>query len=1014
MLLQQSPSPLGGSLAARHAASPGASSPGLLVDFTKATTRVFHGVEYKINMKGDEQNLTIRVEEPLTSAGGLGRVWSANFLPSFLEEITRRTGNFKTYPVFAKMLLTAMMSSTTSGQDQTEVDAASAEVAAGGGSAADSSFGQKELQLQTSCTSTSSSTTSVYLDLLTYRDLEMLRARADKPGPPGTCTSPNTSSTQIGAPNNKRYLILTYCGEFDKNHYPLALHPDETTPTEPEAMRRMIQQLQEEVVQLQQVASSNTSNANNAVLGNPTSPILMHNHGAAAQQITSPAPAVVAGVAGGHHPSAPSTRGLDESHRVKRLEQELQHLRHSCEQLSADNNQMRQTLAKAGPQQQRAGGSNAHPQDPSGSLLAPDQYILIQNLKKQVSRLQAENRDLQDSRQHLIVENRRDVENLKKELNFAKNQAKRFEASVKRLQATNDELRRGQIQAARARTSTAARTMGPPSSAGSAYFNDSGSRRPSRPGSAVGSRAGSKLNSSYAPSAASLRGRRSGPGLSPHEDSRSFMSSTHSQNDDYNRNEVDAGSGRENTTYARVRSSGYGQQLPRNNSYVRSRGTSRASSVVSSRDASPASVRSRGGQLPSSRRASPCNSVRSGRGGGGGASSSSNRPLPPRLSGGGGGGYDTQYGDHRYNSDNYNKTRAERPNSRGRARAGSGHSLPRQVGTSPARINLQHVDRRSLSPASSVGIRSSVSPASARSQRGGGQEPRSIGHPHKHNYGVVPGQPQEQLPSYMDPNSQDYNPYMVQPGGARGVSPSSYNRSHHQQHNVVGAPGPHVPPQAHNAVGGVPFLVASGVSAPFNQHSQGPSPSRGLPNQALPSPNFGGVVPPPMAYTASHDQLQNQQLVAPEHGVHQGQLLGGTFGNGPSTGESPSSYRRIVPPNSALNQHQQSNRPPSSAGPVRPHSAGRQRSPSPSAGRGSSPYAQPQPGILQKPLTAFRHASNSSPQMNGRGHGSNNPSPRAGGLNATAQRQGPATISDVDARLNALQNFLRNNQSTAP
>lgn len=95
-----------------------------------------------------------------------------------MTEITSKTGNFKSYGVFVKMLMSALRRTSD----------------------------------------------SVCVDLLTYSDLEVLKAKRlrrsghDVPMP-ATYTS-----------NNKRYLILTYQGEFDKVHYPLPLqfeeHPD--------------------------------------------------------------------------------------------------------------------------------------------------------------------------------------------------------------------------------------------------------------------------------------------------------------------------------------------------------------------------------------------------------------------------------------------------------------------------------------------------------------------------------------------------------------------------------------------------------------------------------------------------------------------------------------------------------------------------------------------------------------------------------------------------------------------
>eukprot|EP00439_Symbiodinium_sp_Y106_P010847 s6661_g1.t1 len=88
------------------------------------------------------------------------------------EEITRRTGNAKKFDVFVRMLLSALAQESD----------------------------------------------SVYLDVLTARDLEMLRRHANPEAPPA---APATMQP------DKRYMILTYRAEFDKVHYPLPLALDE-------------------------------------------------------------------------------------------------------------------------------------------------------------------------------------------------------------------------------------------------------------------------------------------------------------------------------------------------------------------------------------------------------------------------------------------------------------------------------------------------------------------------------------------------------------------------------------------------------------------------------------------------------------------------------------------------------------------------------------------------------------------------------------------------------------------
>lgn len=66
------------------------------------------------------------------------------------------------------------------------------------------------------CSALSRESESVFVDLLTYGDLEILKAR--KTG--------STSVSSSGGPprsQSKRYMILTYSGEFDRVHFPIPL-----------------------------------------------------------------------------------------------------------------------------------------------------------------------------------------------------------------------------------------------------------------------------------------------------------------------------------------------------------------------------------------------------------------------------------------------------------------------------------------------------------------------------------------------------------------------------------------------------------------------------------------------------------------------------------------------------------------------------------------------------------------------------------------------------------------------
>lgn len=78
---------------------------------------------------------------------------------------------------------------------------------------------------------------SVFVDLLTYSDLETLKNKKAAGRAPLQRTIP---------PNNKRYLILTYAAEFDRVHYPLPLLYEEPTV---EHLQNLVQQLRAQLGQ---------------------------------------------------------------------------------------------------------------------------------------------------------------------------------------------------------------------------------------------------------------------------------------------------------------------------------------------------------------------------------------------------------------------------------------------------------------------------------------------------------------------------------------------------------------------------------------------------------------------------------------------------------------------------------------------------------------------------------------------------------------------------------------------
>jgi hypothetical protein len=92
---------------------------------------------------------------------------------------------------------------------------------------------------------------SVFVDLLTYQDLEVLKARKAGNAAAGGNTQPGTKGV---IPSNKRYLILTYAAEFDRVHYPLPLLYEEAP--DPARLKAIIVGLRAELDTLAQEHST--------------------------------------------------------------------------------------------------------------------------------------------------------------------------------------------------------------------------------------------------------------------------------------------------------------------------------------------------------------------------------------------------------------------------------------------------------------------------------------------------------------------------------------------------------------------------------------------------------------------------------------------------------------------------------------------------------------------------------------------------------------------------------------
>ncbi|XP_072302523.1 centrosomal protein CCDC61 isoform X2 [Eucyclogobius newberryi] len=149
---------------------------------------VFRGVEFAVKMEVDNGLLIVEISDSSTADQ-----WRGEFDPAYIEDLTRKTGNFKQFPIFCSMLESAVKRSSD----------------------------------------------TVTLDLLTYADLELLRNRKA-----GTVSRPRANQ-QSSALTAKRYLILIYTVEFDRIHYPLPL-PYVGKP-DPAALQKEIRALRAEL-----------------------------------------------------------------------------------------------------------------------------------------------------------------------------------------------------------------------------------------------------------------------------------------------------------------------------------------------------------------------------------------------------------------------------------------------------------------------------------------------------------------------------------------------------------------------------------------------------------------------------------------------------------------------------------------------------------------------------------------------------------------------------------------------
>ena len=102
---------------------------------------------------------------------------------------------------------------------------------------------------------------SVFVDLLTYNDLEVLKARKSGSSSSGT-VSVNSSLSSNPKSLLKRYVILTYSGEFDRVHFPLPLAHEDVPTTQ--SLTRTVPRLKRKLERQQHLSLNNNAMINGA------------------------------------------------------------------------------------------------------------------------------------------------------------------------------------------------------------------------------------------------------------------------------------------------------------------------------------------------------------------------------------------------------------------------------------------------------------------------------------------------------------------------------------------------------------------------------------------------------------------------------------------------------------------------------------------------------------------------------------------------------------------------------
>ena len=159
----------------------------------KSSEIAIRSTVYLYDISSDNDTLSIAFEEKETS-----KRWTGEFNAQYIETMTQKSKSYKKFPVFLRMLITSLEKSSE----------------------------------------------SVVIDLLTYQELELFRVSRN----PGSQPSNQSINPKL---LSKRYLILTFSGEFERVHFPLPLSLEEAPDVE--IMQKTIVRLRNELEQAKKV-----------------------------------------------------------------------------------------------------------------------------------------------------------------------------------------------------------------------------------------------------------------------------------------------------------------------------------------------------------------------------------------------------------------------------------------------------------------------------------------------------------------------------------------------------------------------------------------------------------------------------------------------------------------------------------------------------------------------------------------------------------------------------------------